>query len=84
MAENTSIFTQAIQDVVKRRNQMKDEMAKAKPVPFMEERVQLREARRQWEHMGPEQRREYIAKHGVDAALRLVKPPKTFSDVMGE
>ena len=77
MPERTSIFTDAVTNVVGFVTGLKEDAAKANPIPFMEKRVPLRDARAQWEKMGPEQRREYIKSHSLEAALKRVRPPKS-------
>mgnify|MGYP001563937549 FL=1 len=74
MPETTSIFTQVPDKVAGFIMELREEARKTRPVPFMEKRVPLRDARRQWATMPPEQRREYIKAHGVEAALKLVRP----------
>ena len=74
MPEKTTIFTQVPDKVAGFIMELREETRKANPVPFMEKRVPLRDARRQWATMAPEQRREYIKAHGVQAALKLVRP----------
>ena len=60
MPERMSIFTQVPDKVAGFIMELREEARKANPVPFMEKRVSLRDARRQWATMAPEQRRELV------------------------
>ena len=74
MPEKTSIFTDAVTNVAGFVMELREEAKKANPVPFMEERVSLEQARNRWAKMGEQQKREYIKAHGLQEALKLVKP----------
>ena len=73
LGNRANIFSQAVINVAETLAGLGEEAEKSKAVPFMEEKVSLRSARARWKHMGPEERRVFIQKHGVPAAIKLVK-----------
>ena len=75
LGNRANIFSQAVINVAETLAGLGEEAAKSKAVPFMEEKISLQSARARWKHMGPEERRVFIQKHGVPAAIKLVKDP---------
>lgn len=77
MPEKRNEWTEAKEAVAADLIRGRKEAEKSRAVPFMEERIPLDQARIRWAKMPPEQRRAFIGKHGLEAAMRLVRPPKT-------
>lgn len=68
-----SLFTNAVLKVAEEYDEMKRRAAESPDVPFMEEKLSLRDARNRFAKMTPEQRRQFIESKGLEEALRLAR-----------
>ena len=73
MAGKTSEYTKAIEQL---RAEIRFAIDNTK-IPVGEEELNKRDARNRFNNMNPQQRQEWIQKNSLDAALDLVRPPKS-------
>lgn len=81
MPEKRNPLTSVVENVAGFIIKEREAASKARPVPFMERRVPLSQARKEWAKMPLEARQAFEAQHGPKEAMRLAhnaKQPEGF------
>jgi hypothetical protein len=77
MAGKTSEYTKAIEQLRAEIRFAREHAMDNTKIPVGEEELNKRDARNRFNNMNPQQRQEWIQKNSLDAALDLVRPPKS-------
>ena len=77
MAGKTSEYTKAIEQLRSEIRFAREHAMDNTKIPVGEEELNKREARNRFNNMTPQQRQEWIQQNSLDAALDLVRPPKS-------
>ena len=77
MAGKTSEYTKAIEQLRAEIRFAREHAMENSKIPVGEEELSKRDARARFGSYSPDKKREWIQKNGVNAALDLVRPPKS-------